>query len=125
MEKKPKDLVVSAKVSPKMHNQIDHLRDYFFPDSSVKASRSAIIRKLLDLGLRVFHPSLIRRAKEKDVKLDVALKLGLEQMGVDTLNIQDDEFESKMEEFEEIEQETTVDSTETNPLEIKEIIPLE
>lgn len=84
MESKLKDLVVSAKVSPKMHADIDKLRDYFFPDNSVKASRSAIIRKLLALGLKVFHPSLIRRAKEKDIKLEEALKIGLNQMGVDT-----------------------------------------
>lgn len=107
MEKKPKDLVVSAKVSPKMHSDIDKLRDYFFPDSSVKASRSAIIRKLLALGLKVFHPSLIRRAKEKDIKLDEALKLGLNQMGVNT-DVEEENFEnepesdsSKIEESEE------------------------
>lgn len=96
MEKKPKDLVVSAKVSPKMHADIDKLRDYFFPDSSVKASRSAIIRKLLALGLKVFHPSLIRRAKEKDVKLDEALKLGLNQMGVNT-DVEEDNFDEEIE----------------------------
>ena len=96
MEKKPKDLVVSAKVSPKMHADIDKLRDYFFPDSSVKASRSAIIRKLLALGLKVFHPSLIRRAKEKDVKLDEALKLGLNQMGVNT-DVEEENFDEEVE----------------------------
>lgn len=108
MEKKPKDLVVSAKVSPKMHSDIDKLRDYFFPDSSVKASRSAIIRKLLALGLKVFHPSLIRRAKEKDIKLDEALKLGLNQMGVDTdvEDVLDEEIENNIGNTEEKDEET-------------------